>query len=737
MHQDRLTSQVRRAAWGCAAVLALSAGAHALLTLSAPAWWSALAAAVNAAAGLMLIAVVPGAAWLPLWRRAGWLGERSSLVYVGLAAALTSVACHAASQKFIVLSGYAADYWPMWGAAAVWSAAGVFASLRSGEPVEVDWPRPAASRCALAVAAAAVAFSVYTSPPRFVDETNYWPDKIYRDFSMLNYGHVDWKSQGVEVAFGPEWIRRGDGVYDLAQPRGSVRIVNKGRVSFPVGLVFVLKNRWGRPLMARFWFDGRPLDEDALKPYERYRRREGRPTDDVIPLWPPFDHLLDPRDRPAHLTFVAPTLDVSPGEHVLRMEFLPDPPGGGEEPRLTLVDMSNLTAKEFYRKLQRHFFIADTGDLYETLDFSRNFRRHWIQHSSSYNSRVFDRGGPTSISDEPPGHHFLCYLALTFIRDSITSISLLFLAELALLAGLVVLMAAWDNDEFRWPYALPILAVALAYTRLCRLGAESNAPDTLFLLVWLCAMWAHLDGRDRWACWLAGAAWLIHIPTPQSVVFLGAASWLVTRDRRGLKFILRAAMVIAFITLLRVLIISMEAGLRGALFSGQARFGGVRRLELLREILFEHHWLRVLDLLHVARDFARLVLVASCAALPVYAASLFARARPLPAGEDKKTSVIFLFGLLYYLAMSLIDTQRAHHVGPIAFPWMIAACRRLCRLESPLVRRVLLAAALLAGAGCVVYLLLAGPDFTATFTRFPIYHLTHPSNRRGYGFSPF
>ncbi len=721
----------------CSVALAVSALAHWLSALGLPPWLKGAAASLNAVAGLAMVLAVPGLAWLPVWRGLGWLDEECDGFYVVLAVGLGTVLCHGISHKAIVLSGYLAEYWPMWWAAVLWAAAGWAASVQWGGALAVRWPRPVVVRCSLGAALAVVCFALATSPPRFVEETNYWPDKAYADFAGLNFGRVDLDREGITVRFGDQWVKRGKRTYDLHGEEARIYISNRGDVAYPLDLILVLRNNWRTPLVAEFEFDGRTLREGELTRYARQRRGAKGIGEDYLLLWPRFDHTVDPRDRPPHLVLAAPTLEVPPGDHVLRVEILPSRATDEAGPRVTLFDLSNTTAAEFYRELSARFFVADTGDLYETLDFSRNFRLYWIQHSSSFNPTIPDSGGATSISDEPPGHHFLCFLALTFIRDSITSISLLFLVELMLLVALAVQFAAWDNNAFRWWHVLPLLGVSFAYTRLCRLGAESNAPDTLFLLVWLCVMWAHLDGRERLAGWLVGVAWLIHIPTPQCVVFTGVASWLAMRDRRGIRFIVRAFLVILAVTAIRVLLISMDAGLRGALFSGQARFGGVQRLELLREILIDHDWSRIVVLLHVARNFARLVLIASCGAIPIAAVSFFVRVRAEEARARAKTTVLLLFGVFYYLAMSLIDTQRAHHVGPIAFPLMIAAVRRVAFVDRVWIRRLLFGAMVASAVAAVVYLLHAGPDYTGTFTSHPIYQLTHPSSRRGYGFHAF
>jgi len=734
-----------RAALICFALLSVSAFAQAGAGADLPAFLARLSTATAAATGLCLVLFVPGLLFVPIWVRRGWVPERGGPFYSLLAAGLTTVACHAITHKVVVLSGYLAEYWSMWGGAVAFAVVGALASAKwGGEPVGLgsDHSLPTEGRGAgwtvMAGGGALLAFVLLVSPPRFVEETNYWPDKVYADLSKLNFGHTDLAAAGIKVSYGPAWTAKGDGVYDLAGKVGRLHLVNRGATSYPLDLKFVLQNRWDLGLLCEITLDDEPIGEEALFSYVRgrFKRSMTAPSDGVY-LTPPFDHKLDPRDRPMYLCLVAPTVFLPPGTHELCARLTPVQPCRNHGPRLTLYDLSSLDGAAFGQKLARHFFIGDTGDLYETLDFSRNFREHWIQHSSSYDGRRPDGGGATSISDEPPGHHFLCFLALTFVRDSITSISLLYLAELLLLFGLVVDLAASDNESFRWWHTLPILGVFCAYSKLCRLGLESNAPDTLFLLVWLCAVKAYLDGQRGLASWLVGIDFLIHIPTPQSMVILGVASWLATRDRAAIKFIGRTFMVLVLIAVLRVLIISMDAGLRGALVSGQAPFGGTQRMGLLREIVLRQRWGMLAAWAIVARDFARLVLIASCGAIPIFAAALFAKVRRPAAGLDVRTAVLFMFGLLYYLAMSLIDFQRGHHVGPIAFPLMAATVRRLSRIESPAVRRGLFAATCAACVTAVVFLLIAGPDYTGTFTRFPLYALSHPSNRRGYGFHPF
>ena len=723
----------------CLAALAAGAAGVALCHPGLPRALRAAGWAFRGSTGLCLLFVVPGLTYLRLWRRLGWLPERADAFSVALAVCLTTVACHGASHKCIVLSGFLAEYWSMWAGALVWCLVGAIASAKWGRPFEMEWPRRIVWRGGLVAAAVVVAFAAATTPPRFAEEINYWPDKIYADFSKLNFGHTDLADAGIETAYGLEWAARRDGVYDLVGHAGTLRIVNRGHVAYPLDLKFVLQNRWQEVLIARFQLDGTAIGERELFHYvqERFRHSVTEPAD-FVRLWPVFDHRRDPRDRPMHLSLVAPTISVAPGAHVLRMQFETSSPCHGAGPRLTLFDMSNLTSRQFHRRLTRHFFVGDMGDIYETLDFSRNFREHWLQHSSSYHGTQFDAGGPTAINDEPPGHHFMCFLALTFIHDSIASISLLFLAELALLVLIAVQMTAWDNSSFRWFHLLPLIGVFCVCSRLCRLGLESNAPDTLFLLVWFCVMRAYLGGRRTLAAWLAALDFMIHIPTPQCVVFLGVAAWLVTRDRDGLKFVATALALIVLTTLARVPIISLAAGLQGAIVPGQATLvPGSARAELLKEIVFGHHWARLSDLVHTARDFARLVLLGSCGAIPIFALSLAFRTRRPDRGPDIKAGVLFLFGLFYYLAMSLIDFQRAHHVCPIAFPLVIATVRRLSQIEQRWARGLIFAVLLTVCAAAIAFMFVAGPDYTGTFTRFPIHAMSHPSSRRGYGFHPF
>ena len=708
------------------ALLLLSAGAH-VVGGDGPLSW--LAQAMRLVSGVALVLAVPGAVLLPLWRRAGVLAERAHLFYGALLTALSTVGCHAVSHKVITLAGVEATFWPMWLAAAGWLVAAALAAARWGASGAICWPSRRVRWAGLGSAAALVAAILATSPPGLVDVDSYLSEEIYDAAPHLDYSTVNRKAVGLSVTVGRDWQPRGPRSLALNKNSGRLMLRNSASQTQQLRLKLVLQNRTADALAVTLLLDGEPLRLWQLLP--RARGQAPRPAGSeghVLLLPPRYQHRAHPRNRAPALLLVTPTLELDPGDHLLRVTL--GTPGQGQG-RLVLHDLSNTTAHQFYRQLTALFFIGDTGDILETLDLSRNFRHHWIQHSSAFDGDKMDGGGPSSISDEPPGHHFLSFLALTFIEDRISSISWLWLAELLLLLALVVHLACWDNPQIRWWQLLPLLGLALVYSRLCRLGLESNAPDTLYLLVWLCTMRALLDGRRKLALVLVAVSILIHVPTPQCLVLLAAALVLVDRKLSELWWIGKALAVVALVMGLRTVVISLDGwpdvlgqGLSAALHSGQNDFMAQNRLSHLRTVLLTGDWALGLDLLGRAAGFAPLALLGTVAAIPVVLITLALPATLRPAKLHRRTWVLLLFGLLYCLALSLVNVRRGHHLGPIAFTLVPATVRRLSQLRSPLASKLLVALLLAGCAAALVWLLGGTPDYSGTFSSWFIPELT-------------
>ena len=412
-----MSSQTKRITL-CLVALGLTAATHWLAGLDLPSVLAALVTAIQAVAGICTALLAPGLVYLPLCRRLNLLREKSQIFYYLLFAVLITVAGHAAGHKVIHLQGGDAGFWSMLGGACAFTLLGVLLSARWGKQIELRRPEPLVLRCALGGGALLVLFSLLTSPPRLVDQANYLSEQFYQVAPRLKFQPVP---SGVTVVPGPQWRRQGGGLV-LNGSNGTLQLSNSAGRAVVLPLKLLVKNGAPNDLMLRVWLDERLVGGKELLPYDKGDLEvSGLTAADSLRLPARFNHRREPRNKPSSVVLMAPALQLSQGKHTLRLVFSSTERGpiSGE---ISLVDLSGLDGHQFYRALTRQVFIGDTGDIQETLDLSRNFRWYWIQHSSSYDGGIFDGGGPTSVSDEPPGHHFLCFLAMTFISDNVTSL---------------------------------------------------------------------------------------------------------------------------------------------------------------------------------------------------------------------------------------------------------------------------------------------------------------------------
>lgn len=710
---------------------ALALPAH-LLAASPPQLPGPLSGALDllvSAVALATVLLLPGWAWLPLWRRllarGGPPPAESRGVYLALATLLGSYGGYLLVHAAVLGLGLEGTFAPIWAGCGLLCAAGVvFAPrLRAPDPAPAARSRAEGPLLRYGGAALLLALVVVGSPPRFVAEPDYLPEEIYDfaarlDFTGASAAPVPRLSVGPGLSPGPR------GTYLLQGRQGELLLELSAARPVPFEVPLLLRNRWPVPLAARLSLDGRPLEKDNTLHYDGGMRAEPRQDiGEAVYLYPPYRPTADPRNAPPALRLLAPRLELPPGRHTLLLEVFPlDPPRGDPAalgPRASVLPLAGLDAAGFYRRLRGAYFIGDTGDIRETLDFAGAFRRNLLQQTSSYAGDRFDGGGPTSLSDEPPGHHFLCYLAQTFRSPQITSISWLWLADLALLWLLGLHLAARKNPGFRAVHALVLLLLLLGYSRLCRLGLESNAPDTLLLLLLLALILALYDGRRVLVVLLGVMAAYVHIPATPALGLLALASVVALRSLRGAVLAGQALLGVGALFGLRLVLISAAVGFSGALYSGQAHFLGANRLDNVAALL-TGRWHELEPVLASAAFFGQVVFIASGGALTVYLLALPWRRLP-PGGEEQPrglAALLFAFGLLYGLAFSLVDAVRAHHLGPILLPLGLAALRRVTLTRRPALRSALWLLLVLGSAAGLCYLALASPDPTGTLGPF-------------------
>jgi len=166
---------------------------------------------------------------------------------------------------------------------------------------------------------------------------------------------------------------------------------------------------------------------------------------------------------------------------------------------------------------------------------------------------------------------------------------------------------------------------------------------------------------------------------------------------------------------LRVLTISADAGIEAALYSGQNDFLASNRLSGVRAII-TGDFTRIPDVLYKAAVFFPQAMAVTCGVLLVMPLTLLLPSGVRPRMAHHRGWTLFLFGLLYFCALSLVDVLRSHHLGPIAFPAMAGAARRLSQLQAVKHQKWPVAVMVALGLATLAFLLVATPDISGTFS---------------------
>ena len=681
-------------------LLAVAALSHAMEWAGLPSWMEAMRFCLAAAAGVGLVLTVPGAALLPVWCRVMGLGPNPGLFQLLLGAALTSVAGHLLTHAVLLIFGFEVTFWPMWVGTLILLLLVEVASAMWGGEMSAP-PRTPLLRATVGGAVVLVLFTLLTSPPRFVGLGSYWSEELYSQIANLNPGQEETPSP---LGAGSGWRARGDRTHALDGKTGAFTL--RPTRGAPRRLCLVLQNLGAADLKVEVALAGRRLTRaELISPVEVDFPRPREARDPAMLILPAlYDAARQPRNSPPPLRLLLPT----PADGELSFTFKPMEGAAGA--RVLLHDLSGLSARGLRRAVEARFFVGDTGDIYETLELARGFRSHFLQYSSSYGGDRHDGGGYSSISDEPPGHHFLTFLALTFVQDRITGLNALHLGYLVLLWALGVHLATRGVARPAPWLLLNLLGVLLIYTRLCRLGLESNAPDTLFLLLLLAGMAALLEGRSWLASALVAAAFWVHVPAPHAAVILGVSALAMLKPGKAARFMAQTLALLAILLLARYLVIAVAAGFEQAWHTGQAVFLANNRSGMVRQILLNGRLDLLPTLAGVAGQWALLLLAGSAGAALFFLISLL-----FPGRKDAEAWVIFGFGLLFFLATALLDLHRPHHVGPVTIPLAAALVRRLDGLKSAGVQRALWGLSAVAVlAALLFFLFLSGPDPTDT-----------------------
>ena len=604
----------------------------------------------------------------------------SLLVYAGL----INLALHTVVHKSIVLLGYRVSPASYLGALACLGLIGAAALLGLARGARLTCAQPRLAALFAAMGVGLCLFVAGTSRPFLADENNYWSDGDFWYFSLLRYDERPLEAAGVSMRYGPEWQTVDRTKRDLLGLRGTIVFRNRSRKTRGITPKLILQNHADTPLAVAISVDGKVLPVADVYP-EHARAMLPKSADAYVLIPPRFDHKRHGRDKPVNMAIVTPRLRLPRGPTVVAVAVRPVSDRVGLPDRaLSVYDLTNTTAAQSYERLRRHFFFGDTGDIFETLDFSRNYSDHALQYSSCYSGFSSEPGGGyCSISDEPPLHHFACMVALVVMGDKIASISFLFLAEVLLILLVIASLAGQGGDLACWT-VLPLFGVGCAYCALVRFGVESNAPDTLYVLFLLLGIRYLVLRRSALFVAFMGLAYLTHVPTPQALVLLVVAHLVVFRDWRVLKAAAVAAGVMAGVTLLRFVCIGLASDWQTALYTGQGRFlTGGRRLSTVKRVLTHLEFAGLANLWPSAKEYTMAVVAAACF-LP-FAGLL---------RKDKTSRLLLLFAALYHAAMCSLDELRAHHIGPPVFAY--AAAGLGCLSQARRFRRALLALSVVA-----------------------------------------
>ena len=661
---------------GGAVVLAASALSHLVPPLTGVLGFPD--ALLDGVTGLCLVLAVPGAAYLPILGRlrpsTPWSPFRLVLAGIG-----TTVACHALGHALVISVGLEAAFWPMWLQAAVLWSIGTLLGRFRGAPIEVDWPPRPVLLATTGAAALLALFVVLTSPPGFVPLSQYTDIDPRKEIPKLveKTEHEKMSATLGQLAFGEEWHRGPGGRLDLVGADGTLFMENAGTEERKENYGFVLLNLG--PEAIRFRICAEPRDDCPISIPRCNDDDEDSEKAAFHELPPVFDHRRHPRNaRPDVLLFLGEA-HVPPGKHLLHLQI--EPLQGADEPRVRVFDLNGLSPEAVDHRTRQLLCLCNLGDVFEAWDLSRNFRYHIVQYTGSVHGESFDGGGPTSLSDEPPGHHFLCFLALTFIRDTVGSCVGLHLAEMVLLFLLSVHLMGWAGGRFHPGHLLAAFAAVAVYSRMCRLPVESMTPDTLFLLVWLCFTRIYLD-RARWLpLALVGVLTWIHIPTLYAVVLLCVAHFVVTRRARPILFLPLAAIAMALTAGVRLACLVPLAGRTRALTTGQASFMGLERTAIVRGIVEGDVGEFLLLLQHEGELWANMVLL-TCLCIPLFVVARFVAAKETPPEHGERADTLFVLGVLWAAGLGALTLVRAYHLGPAVMCIAIASVARVTHTPS-------------------------------------------------------
>ncbi|MBM4078956.1 MAG: hypothetical protein FJ278_04585 [Planctomycetes bacterium] len=255
---------------------------------------------------------------------------------------------------------------------------------------------------------------------------------------------------------------------------------------------------------------------------------------------PRFDAREHPRNFPPPSFIIARDLSLKPGQSSLRINYK----SSAANAYLLITDLSGLGRVSFAQEFGKRFLVDNVGDRQSNIELARNLRTRLWLFEHSYDGTRHDGGGYT-ISNLP-FPYFLYDFALLLLGDSVSSIHLLYLAELAMLFLIIVRLGCYHEGRPRWPLVALALGPVAVYAVLMRFMVESTYIHTLLTLTFLLAVYYWVEGCS--VPFLVFASFTLL--TKGGVVllaFMFAASFLVYRGEW--RFAARSLVLLAVVAL--------------------------------------------------------------------------------------------------------------------------------------------------------------------------------------------
>lgn len=568
--------------------------------------------ALKCICGLCVLVWLPGlpfAYMLVRGSRIRWLDLASASFLLGIAASIVLTTVAKAFVPRLTPNVYL-------GLTLGLSAIGLALARSQIRQTRVVKPAGATAVAAVIGCVVVLAYPLLTAKPGLVDADRYWPIDVCARVTEMEFGAKLCPSglrlvQGEAESEGPVWA---------LSDRGGTLVVRSDAAAPKPVLLRLLVEVHGESRL-EIWRE----DERLLSLYAH----------------PRFQLRAHPRNHPPPNFLVEHCIQAQPGETRLALKLIPWP-RPDHQVHATLVDVSVASREELWQRLRSRYLVANTGDTQEQVSLARSLFDKPFLYSYSFKGSVYDGGGYT-VSNLPLPYYVYSF-ALLALGDSLRSLHVLYLAELAAVYLLVcALMRTSLHSGRGWAQIIALLP-ALAYAVLMRFMIESLYIHTLLTIFLLLAVYFLLRGSR----WLLGIALTFALLTKGGivVVFLLLVGAMVFKPRQGLRvgeawLAALAALAVAAVCLILVGLGTGSLPSWWALARG-TDYGG--RYKLLAAALTRFDADALGHLCRAGWDLTVRVLLASCI-LPVF----------LVVRRDRVGLWLFAVGAVFHVVVCLSD----------------------------------------------------------------------------------